>query len=95
MNILICYDISDNKRRRKVYKLLESYGIRTQYSIFELEVNKFEKDNIKEKILNILDQETDRIYFFTLCKECKEKIDRIGNYEIFKIEEYKKDVIFI
>ncbi|MCZ2206830.1 CRISPR-associated endonuclease Cas2 [Cylindrospermopsis raciborskii] len=31
---LICYDIRDSKRWRKVYKLLEGYRDRVQYSIF-------------------------------------------------------------
>lgn len=33
--VLIIYDITDNKRRQKMVKYLESYGIRIQKSAFE------------------------------------------------------------
>ena len=33
--VLIIYDITDNKRRRDMVKLLASYGIRVQKSAFE------------------------------------------------------------
>ncbi|MGY2945409.1 CRISPR-associated endonuclease Cas2 [Thermostichus sp. MS-CIW-34] len=32
---VITYDIPDNKRRKKVSDLLEGYGRRVQYSVFE------------------------------------------------------------
>ncbi|MCK9475920.1 MAG: CRISPR-associated endonuclease Cas2 [Candidatus Muirbacterium halophilum] len=95
MNLVICYDISDNRKRRKVYKVLESYGIRTQFSIFELTVSNMEYNAIKEKLLNLIDLETDRLYFFALCESCIKKIERNGNIERFKIEEYNQDVIII
>lgn len=31
---LVCYDIRDEKRWRKCYKLLKEYGERVQYSVF-------------------------------------------------------------
>lgn len=34
MNWVLGYDIRDKKRLRKVARLLERYGIRTQYSVF-------------------------------------------------------------
>jgi len=38
MFLLIPYDISDDKRRRVVDKILSSYGRRVNYSVFEIEV---------------------------------------------------------
>lgn len=38
MRVLISYDISDDKRRKKVAKLLEGYGYRVQYSVFECDL---------------------------------------------------------
>jgi CRISPR-associated protein Cas2 len=35
MSYLICYDISDEKRLRKVFKAIRSYGDHLQYSVFE------------------------------------------------------------
>lgn len=43
--VLVIYDISDNKRRRKMVKVIESYGFRVQKSAFEavLRPSKYEK----------------------------------------------------
>ena len=35
---VVSYDIPDNKRRTKVMKLLEGYGRRAQFSVFECHV---------------------------------------------------------
>lgn len=34
MQVIICYDISDNKVRRKLVKYLEGIAVRIQYSVF-------------------------------------------------------------
>ena len=39
MRTLVSYDISDDKRRRKVCKILEGYGYRVQYSVFECDLD--------------------------------------------------------
>ena len=35
---VISYDISENKIRNKVAKILEGYGKRIQYSVFECDI---------------------------------------------------------
>ena len=35
---LACFDIEDDKKRRRLSKLLLSYGERVQYSVFEITV---------------------------------------------------------
>jgi CRISPR-associated protein Cas2 len=32
---LVCYDVSDGKRLRKVFKTMRAYGDHLQYSVFE------------------------------------------------------------
>jgi CRISPR-associated protein Cas2 len=43
--VLVVYDISDNKRRNKMVKILNRYGFRVQKSVFEamLRPNKYKK----------------------------------------------------
>lgn len=45
MLYVVTYDIADDRRRRKVATLLEGYGRRVQFSVFEcvLEAAKFEE----------------------------------------------------
>ena len=36
---LVSYDITSDKRRRKIAKILENYGKRIQYSVFECDLD--------------------------------------------------------
>jgi len=64
-DLLVSYDIADNRRLVKVAKLLEKYGIRVQYSIFLIvECDAAFQKNLQEELLELIDPETDdvRIY---------------------------------
>jgi CRISPR-associated protein Cas2 len=37
---LVCYDISDQKRWRKIYKTMKGYGAWLQLSVFQCRLNK-------------------------------------------------------
>lgn len=65
MDYLIIYDISNNKIRLKVSRLLQRYGYRIQYSAFYLpdindKIIKFLFDEIKKYV----DERTDRVFFY-------------------------------
>lgn len=38
MRTVISYDISSDKRRNRIVKILEGYGYRVQYSVFECDL---------------------------------------------------------
>ena len=66
MNLLITYDISDDKKRRKVEKLLSSYGYRANYSVFEIEIKANQLKKLEENLKNLAkDGDSIRIYYFT------------------------------
>lgn len=50
MRYIISYDISDNKLRNKLVKILEKYGERVQYSSFEFELNKEDFNNLMSEL---------------------------------------------
>ena len=55
MNVIICYDVSDNKLRYKLVKYLEKIAVRVQFSVFKADLNKNEilrLDNYAKKLLN-------------------------------------------
>ena len=51
--IVVCYDISDNKRRNQMVKLLERYLFRVQRSVFEAMLTSFAKDDDNIRIYKI------------------------------------------
>lgn len=49
----VIYDISCNKERRKIDKLLKGFGFRIQKSVFECRLNKRAKRDLHERLLKI------------------------------------------
>ena len=39
MQVIICYDISDNRIRYRMVKYLEQFAIRVQYSVFKADMS--------------------------------------------------------
>lgn len=80
---LITYDIRDNKRRNKVASILEGYGERIQYSVFECYINNERLANIIRRLKQYVNAEEDdnvRIY----------PIDSIPPGEIIEIGKKKE-----
>jgi len=44
MHYVVAYDITNDKRRKKLSDLLETYGVRVNYSVFEIELNETKKE---------------------------------------------------
>lgn len=72
--VIVSYDISDDKKRRRFSKFLEQFGYRIQYSVFEINNSDSIIDNIILKIetefSKIFNQE-DSIMILKLSKTCK------------------------
>ncbi|QCT93641.1 CRISPR-associated endonuclease Cas2 [Caminibacter mediatlanticus TB-2] len=65
---LIAYDIVDNKRRRKIQKLVYSYAFGGQKSALECLINKKEAIEIAKKLSKIIDLEKDRCHIIKVEK---------------------------
>lgn len=52
--VLIIYDISDDKRRLNIVKLLESYGKRVQKSAFEALLNQEQYRELIPKVIRLI-----------------------------------------
>lgn len=75
---IIAYDISDDKTRLKISKLLETYGLRCNYSLFECLVTDTQKLKIQKKIAKITGDSKDSVLFYYLCNSCLKKREVIG-----------------
>ncbi len=78
MHFFICYDISSDKKRIKVSKLLEDFGVRVQYSVFECELTKKELKELKPKLSEIINGKTDSVLFLLQCENCTNKKEYLG-----------------
>lgn len=69
---VICYDITEPKRWRKVYKRLEGYGRRLQYSIFRCRLTKIEVEKLRWELEKELSKD-DKLLILNICERCENK----------------------
>lgn len=70
MKYLFCYDISNPKRLIKIAKVAESMGHRIQKSIFSLDLNIKEYEELMLAVTAIFDPSEDRIAVYKICERC-------------------------
>lgn len=71
-NYLICYDISDDKRRNSVASLLKHCGVRQQKSVFVVSLAVTGMRRLQHTLTPLLN-EGDSIVVFPLCRDCLDK----------------------
>ena len=54
------YDISDDRKRTRVFKMLRDLGDRVQYSVFCCQLNDRELHRMKENLAGRIDRESDQ-----------------------------------
>ncbi len=76
---VVAYDISSNKRRNKVHKILSGFGQWTQFSLFELFLTDKEYILLQNKLEKILNTEKDSVRFYPLCAACLKQVETVGS----------------
>ena len=80
MRVVVSYDISDDKRRRLVAKVLEEYGYRVQYSVFECELTGKQLRQMQKELRPLVKaKEMDNVRFYPLPADAVEKIEVMGS----------------
>jgi CRISPR-associated protein Cas2 len=75
---LVCYDISDPKRLRKVATACEDYGTRRQLSVFLMRLSKTEFVRLRTRLYDLISLKEDQVLFIPLCASCVTKIEAMG-----------------
>ena len=88
MFLLVSYDICDPKRLPRVANLLESYGIRVQYSVFECILSERQVQDMERKLKRLIKLEVDSVRFYRICESCKEQITVLGQGKVSENEYY-------
>jgi CRISPR-associated protein Cas2 len=70
---LICYDISDPKRYRRVHKILRGVGRPVQYSIFRCKLDERETERLRWQLAHIMEP-LDRLLIVDLCPGCARRV---------------------
>lgn len=88
MRLAVTYDISDDRIRTRVYRILEKYGAWKQYSVFELEIDRVQRVTMEDEIRAEIEA-GDKVRIYHLCEQCVKNIEDLGE----KSPEKKSNVI--
>lgn len=65
-NYLVCYDIRDALRLRRVFAFTKQYGLHLQYSVFYCRFTWKEFKSFKSRLAEIIDKKKDDIRIYPL-----------------------------
>ena len=77
MYVVVSYDISEDKRRTRIHKILKSYGQWMQYSVFECDLSQTQYAKLRSRLSKLIKPEQDSVRFYFLCRCCQAKVERI------------------
>jgi len=89
---VVSYDVVDDRRRNKLADFLENFGVRVQYSVFEVELKEKEYNVMVKGIKKRIKPEEDTVRIYPIAKELKDAIMTIG---LDKGQYFKSDVIVV
>ncbi|WP_280550360.1 CRISPR-associated endonuclease Cas2 [Halomonas sp. 11-S5] len=83
MMVLVSYDVSTSaeggeRRLRRVAKACRDVGQRVQFSVFEIEVDPDQWVSLRQRLIDLIDDEVDSLRFYFLGRNWKNRIEHIG-----------------
>lgn len=74
MFYVVAYDISDDKCRSRVVKVVEKFGVRINYSVYECLFTPAQFEHVKRKIEKLINAKEDLVIYYPICLNCFSKI---------------------
>lgn len=83
MHLLVTYDIATKtqagrRRLNQAAKTCLDYGQRVQNSVYECQINPAQLTELKNRLLGIIDTDTDSIRFYNLGAEWDRRVEHYG-----------------
>lgn len=75
---VVCYDTPSNKRRKKMADLLEGYGQRVQYSVFECVLSTEKYSELKMRLGKRFKEGEDCLRFYPLSSHTSHQVEVWG-----------------
>jgi CRISPR-associated protein Cas2 len=82
---LVCYDVRDPARYRKLYKVMRGAGRTVQYSIFRCRLDDRQVQELRWKLARILSPE-DRLLIVDLCPTCAHRVVSKNHVDDWAVE---------
>lgn len=63
---LVCYDIAEDKRRDRAFRVCKNHGVHLQFSVFECELNATELAGLQRELTGVISMSDDQVLFVSL-----------------------------
>ena len=87
MQIVVVYDIPENKRRERLRKSLKRFGNAVQKSVFECDLSQRQIEKMERMIRAIMSETEDNIRYYKICKSCAEEVEVFGGKPLEKTKK--------
>ncbi|MDY6892446.1 MAG: CRISPR-associated endonuclease Cas2 [Chloroflexota bacterium] len=78
MYIVVCYDITSNRRRTRLHELLLGYGAPVQKSVFECNLTLTQFRQLRSRARRYVKGSGDSIRYYHLCGRCQGRTQEEG-----------------
>lgn len=63
---IVSYDITNDKRLRKVFQICKNHGTHLQYSVFECDLTPRERTTLERELKGVIKHDEDQVLFISL-----------------------------
>ncbi len=79
MFCLVCFDIVDDRIRYRAVKILKSFGVRVQKSVFECDsITEEQFIKLQRRMEECIDCSEDSVRYYILCRNCISRVEYSG-----------------
>lgn len=79
MRWVLCYDVTDDKRRARLFKKLKGFLRPVQKSVFEGLLPVPRRRELERSVLKAIDPEVDSVRLYPMCAHCAERMILLGS----------------
>lgn len=87
MVVIIAYDIVSNKRRNRIHKALKGYGVNSQRSIFECDIQPSQFKGLIATLELMINKDEDDLRIYRLCADCISNVVTMGTAQFSTVDE--------
>ncbi len=87
MQIVLVYDIPDDKRRTRLRKTLLAFGTPVQYSVFECDLSPRQLARMEKAVRGVIERREDNVRYYRLCRSCAKGAEVFGGRPLTERKE--------
>lgn len=91
LHVVVCYDVTDDSRRSRLFEGLKGLIEHVQFSVFEGQVTPRDYAAIVRHVENTIDPSDDDVRIYRLCPRCRGEVDLYG--QAGQVQTRAEDVV--